>query len=71
VVGHFEVLLFRRRETIHEITRSVTKHEPSSRGFVDRAFHFQLKETGALIETDRLLRSSAGAWFSVLSMPPC
>jgi len=35
--------LFRRQRTIHEITRSVTKHEPSSCGscdFVDRAFHF-------------------------------
>jgi len=57
-VGHFEVLWFRRRGTIHEITRSVIKHEPSSRGFVwlrGSCFSFQLKEMGALIETDRLL----------------
>ena len=48
VVGYFEVFLFRRQRTIREITRSVTKHEASSCGFVtsDTNLNFEIYTPG-------------------------
>src|SRR5207245_554073 len=56
MVGRLEVSLFRSQRTLHEITRNVTKHEPFSCGFVDRAFSYLTREWLLLLKLSHCRR---------------